>query len=873
MDRKKIVIIDGNSLLFRAYYATSYGDASSIMRTKDGTPTNAIFAFANMLLKILRQFEGGESIFVGFDADGKTFRKEEFSEYKANRKPAPEDLCLQFPISREFLSALGIKCYEEHGIEADDICGTVAKKAAAQGMEVTVYTSDKDYLQLIEDHITVELIKSGMSNLETMTPASMVEKFGFQPKQIIDFKGLRGDSSDNLPGIPGVGDKTALKLILEYGSFDAIVEAAKKGEIKGKVGQAIVDNEDMGRACYRLATIITDAEMPFSIEDLEYEGYDFEKLSQFCAKYEFHQYLSRLPEKLKKSGGALSCPEIETVSSLKGLSLGDEIGLAIDLSTDAYHDEVPAGLALASKNKIYYLSADDARNDDSLKAILEDEGIKKNVYDRKMVEIGLLSLGLQIKGIGFDILLAGYLCDSSLASTPRAVFAFYGADVSASSAPTDLFAIGNPEYTGKIAFYSLALKQKALKGLADAQAEKLYWEIEFPLSEILARMESEGFPLDGKMLSEIGEEFRKKRDGLEMSIHALAGQKFNIASPKQVGEILYTKLGLPAPKNGSTSVETLKELIGYHPIVEAILEYRKYAKLVGTYIDGLLPHIKEDGKIHTCFNQAQTTTGRLSSSNPNLQNISTRDEEGKLIRKAFYYPDRNIKIMSLDYGQIELRILASLSKCQSYIDVFAAGRDVHEETARRIFQIPEGQEVPSILRRRAKAVNFAIIYGTTPFGLADQIECSPKEAAEIIRNFYIHYPEIGEYLSSIVKDVERDGYVTTMFGRRRYLRDINDPVYTKREAARRAALNAPVQGTAADLIKIAMIKVDEFLRKGGYKTKMVLQIHDELLFAVPQEEVEIVYPKIKEIMETCIDLPVKLDAEGSIGSSWYDAKD
>ena len=874
MDKKKLVIIDGNSLLFRAFYATSYGDVSSIMRTKSGIPTNAIFAFANMLSKILQGFQGGESLFVGFDADGHTFRKEEFEQYKANRKPAPQELIEQFPISREFLDAMGIKHYEEHGIEADDICGTIAKLGSKLGYEVTVYTSDKDYLQLIDENVTINLIKSGMSNLEVMTPSSMLEKFGFTPKQIIDFKGLRGDSSDNLPGIPGVGDKTAVKLIQEYETLDAIFEAAKAGKIKGKVGQNIVENENLGRECYKLATILTDAALPFGLDDLEYQGYDYQSIAEFCQKYELRQYLSRIPAALKKGEGSLVAPEVKTVSTLQGISFPDRVGLTLDLSEDTYHDELADGVAISTKEATYYLPREEAKSDKGLRELLENPNIKKCVYDRKLVEIGLHNLGINVEGIDFDLLLASYLIDSSLTDSPKLVYSTYGVDISPSSSQEkDLFSTGEPETSGKMAFYALALEGKARKSLEEVSATKLYEEIEFPLSKILVDIEEEGFPLDGEKLSAIGDEFRKKRDGLEMQIHALAGQKFNIGSPKQVAEVLFGKLGLRDPKGGSTSIDALKEIVDEHPIVEKILEYRKYAKLVGTYIDGLLPHIQRDGKIHTCFNQAQTTTGRLSSSNPNLQNISTRDEEGKLIRKAFYYPGFHTKILSLDYSQVELRILAALSGCKAYIDVFNNGHDVHSETARKIFQIPDGEEVPSLLRRRAKAVNFAIIYGTTPFGLADQIEGTPKEAAEIIRNFYLHYPEVGKYLDSIIKDVESTGYVTTMFGRRRYLRDITDANYSKREAARRAALNAPVQGSAADLIKIAMIKIDKFLKENHYQTKMVLQIHDELLFKVPDTELEEVYPKLKEIMEHAVELPVKLEVEGAAGESWYSAKD
>ena len=869
--KNKIIVIDGNSLLFRAFYATYYGEGSTIMKTREGTPTNAIFAFSNMFAKILQGMSGDESLFVGFDADSKTFRKEEFDAYKANRQPAPPELIPQFAISRELLTALGVTFYEESGIEADDICGTIAKTAAAKGYQVEVYTSDKDYLQLVDDRISVNLIRKGLSDIQRITPETMVETFGFTPLQIIDYKGLRGDASDNLPGIPGIGEKTAVKLINEYGSFDKIVEAAKEGSIKGKVGQNIVEGEELGRTSLRLATILIDAPLPFQIEDLQYHGYSFQDINAFCQKYELKQLPSRLPS-LYKQQEESAMPEVTCHCGLPKIE-EERVGLVLDLPSKLYHDDPAVGVAVAMKNAVYYLDAEEAKTDPNLKALLLDANIKKSVYDLKATIIGLRKLGLPLEGADFDLLLSAYVLDPSLTEAPEVVYSYFGVDVAVKDETTDLFTQNRPEFTAKMAYFAFALRKKALKELAENEAIDLFNNVEVPLSTVLAKMELEGFPLNKAELLEIGESYRAKRDEIEKEVHALAGYSFNVASPKQVGELLFEKLNLADGKAPGTSVEVLRSIQDKHPVVGKILEYRKYAKLVSTYIDGLVPHIREDGKIHTYFNQALTSTGRLSSSNPNLQNISTRDPESKEIRKAFHYEDPNLCIASFDYGQIELRVLAALSHCQSYIDVFSSDRDVHEETARRIFGVPEGMEVPPILRRKAKAVNFAIIYGVTPFGLADQIGTFPKEAAELISNFKNHYPEIEAYLQSILKEVEEKGFVKTMFGRRRYLRDINDSNYAKREAARRAALNAPVQGSAADLIKVAMIKVDKALTEGGYKTKMVLQIHDELVFAMPKEEVETLCPIIEKIMVEAVSLPVKLTVDGSHGRTWYDAKD
>lgn len=868
---KTIYIIDGNSLLFRAFYATSFGDTSNIMRTSSGIPTNAIFAFANMMSKILSSFKGGESLFVAFDADSRTFRKEEYDQYKANRKPCPPELATQFPISREFLDALGILHYEEHGIEADDIAGTLSHLASKEGYKVKIFTSDKDYLQLIDENVEIHLIKTGLSNVNIVTKDNMVEQFGFTPAQIVDYKGLRGDSSDNLPGIPGIGDKTAVKLLQEYGDLETIFLSAKKGEIKGKVGESLIANEEMGRMCYRLAQIKKDCPLPFSLPQTEYEGYAFSLINAFAQKYEMKQLVSRLPLGLKKES-QMELPAIERVSSMEGKEIPNEIGLALDLDGDSYWQGEDLGLAFATSKAIYYLDKESLLKDDAAKKILEDENIKKRVYDGKAIEVSLSKLGIDIKGISGDILLSSYLLDSTSGEKQERSYSAYGVDVS-SSESSDLFNVGFPEKTGKSAYFALILKEKEEKSLQNVDAYSLYKDIELPLSRVLAKMEKRGFPCHKEILEEIGKGFANKRDEIEKEIHQKAGYEFNIGSPKQVAEFLYAKRGLNGGKIGSTSVEVLTDLSKIDPIAGDILRWRKYAKLVSTYVDGLIPHIGKDNKIHTCFNQALTTTGRLSSSSPNLQNISTRDEESKSIRKAFYYDEDDAYILSLDYSQIELRILADLSKCSSYAALFAEGQDVHSQTARAIFGISQNEEVPHSLRRKAKAVNFAIIYGTTVYGLSEQIGCSPKEASEIISAFYQTYPEIQEYLNSIIKEVERKGYVSTKFGRRRYLRDITDPNYAKREAAKRQALNAPIQGSAADLIKIAMLKVDEFLEKGGYKTEMVLQIHDELLFRIPKDEIEIVMPKIKEIMEGCVKLSVPLQVEGNVAKSWFEAKE
>ena len=865
----KAYVIDGNSLLFRAYYATAYGPNPSIMRNKEGIPTNAIFAFANMLNKILSTLKPNDALFVGFDTDKKTFRHKEDANYKANRKECPEDLKIQMPIVRDFLRALNIFTYEKEGYEADDVCGTYAKLAAKEDYNVIIYTSDKDYLQLIEKKITISLLKTGLSNMVIMDKNTMPEAYGFQPLQIIDFKGLRGDSSDNIPGIPGVGDKTATKLIQEYGSLENIIEAAK--DMKSKVGESIITNQEQGRLCKYLATIDINVDMPFEVKDTIYEGFDFEKINTFCNKYELKQFLNRLPNNLQKSNAENLDLNIKRVTSLKGKELGSSIGLALDIEPGNYNRSQIYGLAISDETNHYYLTLEDAKKDQTTLDILQSDKVKKFCFDFKAIKVALSHEKITLDGLLFDALLAIYILDTSMTGDVDSTLRYFGMDISSTKdEELSLFDNSDPERTVRIANGCLKCSNKAFSEIDKRQCLKLYNEVDVPLCNVLAEMEIEGFPLDVKTLEDMGETFKINLENAKKAVYELAQEEFNIDSPKQVGDILFNKLGLkPANKKLSTSVEVLKELADLHPIVPAILLYRKYAKLLSTYVTSLISQVYPDGKIHAMFNQALTATGRLSSSEPNLQNISIRDEEGKLIRKAFFFEDNNYSILSLDYSQIELRILASLSKCNALQQVFLNGSDIHTSTAMKVFhsEHPTSEE-----RRRAKAVNFGIIYGISDWGLAEQINTSPKKAKEIIDSFYMAYPEVGHYFQEISNNVMKDGYVTTLLGRRRYLREVHDSNYQVREFARRAAMNAPIQGTAADLIKIAMIKVNQALKEKKLKTKMILQIHDELLFKVPSEEKQIVLALVKNIMEHALDLDVKLEVDGGYGRTWYDCK-
>lgn len=865
----KVYIIDGNSLLFRAYFATAAMQGDNIMRASDGTPTNGVFAFSNMINKILQGMKQGDSLFVGFDTGKATFRHKEDENYKANRKPCPDDLKIQMPLARNFLKSMGIFWFEKEGYEADDLCGTVAKLASKNGKEVQIYTSDKDFLQLIDKNITVNLIKTGMSNVDVMNEKTMPEKFGFSPLQIIDYKGLRGDSSDNLPGIPGVGDVTAVKLIQEYGNFEAIVEAAKT--MTSKVGQSIVANQDLGRHCYEMAKIETSVELPFTLDDIVYQGYEFSKINDFCSSLDMKQLLNRLPQIFKKvSLEELSSMKYEEVTSLKDIKIGDEIALAIDIEPGNYHDAIVYGLSIFTGEKLVYIREENFKNTPEFADILKNSSIKKYCYDYKAIKVALSHLGFEIEGLYFDVLLAAYLLDSTLDNNAEQIMNYLGFDISSKENELSIFDNSNPERTSKLALGSRKVANKCFTELEQMGCEKLYKEVEIPLASVLSEIEIEGFPLHEDVLTKMGENFRVNLNNIKSRIFEMAGEEFNIDSPKQVGEILYNKMKLADSAKGmSTSVEALKNIIDKHPIVSEILLYRKYSKLLSTYVDGLINHIHGDGKIHAIFNQALTQTGRLSSSEPNLQNISVRDEEGKMIRKAFYYDEEDISILSLDYSQIELRILASLSNCKSLQQVFESGEDIHSATAKRVFHT----ENPTALdRRKAKAINFGIIYGISDFGLAEQVGCSRKEAKEIISSFYEAYPEISEYFRKITEEVNDKSYVSTLLGRKRYLREIHDANYQVREFARRAAMNAPIQGTAADLIKIAMIAVNKALKEKKLESKIICQIHDELLLKVPSKEKEIVYNLVKNIMENAMKLSVKLEVDGGFGHTWYDCK-
>lgn len=862
----KIIVIDGNSLLFRAFYATYY-DPSNIMRTKSGQATNAIFAFSNMITSLLTNLKKGDGIFVGFDAGKDTFRHQEYKDYKANRPELPKDLITQFPIARELLDKLNIVHYECDNLEADDICGIIANKAQKEGYKVYIYTSDKDYLQLIDENITIELIKKGLKDIKEMTPQTFKEEWGFEPIQITDYKGLRGDDSDNLKGIPGVGDKTAKQLISQFGDLESIIQNA---DTKTKVGRNIIEFQDNGRMCKHLAIIAKDQEIPIEVNETIYNGYKFNSVSEFANKYEFKSLVSKLPKLFKQEEKHNEKVNFCEVFDSNSIDFDDKIGIDIDIENVNYHDAVFNGLAFTTSRKTFYISKANLLKDEKLLSILKNPDIKKFAFDFKKVRYVLAKNNIEVNGLFFDLILASYLIDSSIKNDIESVLNYYSIDISYATTKNLLFDDSTKQISIATSFYSIWLFEEIKEKLLARNQYELLVNIEQPLTIVLCDMELEGFPLDKETLLSFKTIYQEKLDILTKEIHLLAGEEFNINSPKQVSHILFEKLNLKSNRKGSTSVEFLEMIKNEHPIISKILEYRKYAKIISTYVDGLIPFIHEDGKVHSTFNQALTTTGRLSSSEPNLQNISTRDEEGKQIRKAFFYKDPTLSILSLDYSQIELRILAHLSDAKSMIEFFNNDEDVHASTAIKIFNLD--REPTSAERRRAKTVNFGIVYGISDYGLSEQLDCPISEAKEIIKNFYQAFPEIKKFLNHLIDDATEKGYAETMFHRRRYLPELQSSQYQVREFAKRAAMNAPIQGSAADLMKVSMIQVYNAIKEKGFKSKIVSQIHDELIFKVYEDEKEEFYKTVKEIMENSVKLKVKLKVDGGYARDWFSAK-
>ena len=877
---KKLLLADGNSMLFRGYYATAYGMR---MTAPDGTPTNAVFAFANMLQKAI-DLISPDSILVAFDAGKHTFRHDIYPEYKGGRKPAPDDLVPQFKLARDYLDAFNIRWAEMPDIEADDLIGTMSDNQ--EGYESIILTSDHDLLQLIDEDTTVLLMKKGITDMDEMTVSSLKDEMGISPIQITDLKGLMGDSSDNYPGIPGVGEKTALKLLYEYGSVENVLDHA--AEIKGKLGEKIRDNKESALLSKRLATIKKDVSLNISAESCAFDP-DYISLTEYLLSLGMRTIASKYREKAEAQRvctseaifpeGIIDSENAEPMRAVgpfcPGELLEGDCSVFVSCSSEPFEFSEFKGVAVSNGKLSAFVKAEDLLSDTELISYLCSSAHRKTGFDIKKSMHILKARGIEAS-FSDDALLAAFIADSGL-SSPDNVFRSFGLEAPSfesiygtSSRPRIADEREEREYSCLMAENIGKLFGKAVDKLREKNMLELYRNMELPLTFILFEMEENGIRCKEDVLSEIAETLKEQVSVLEKGIYSIAGHEFNINSPKQLASVLYDEMGLPSGKKQSTAADVLEKLKYISPIAELILSYRKASKILGTYAEGLKKFIMPDGKIHTVFNQCVTATGRLSSSDPNLQNISVRDEQGRLIRKAFFPSDGNV-LLSSDYHQIALRMLAHMAGEKAMINAFNNDIDIHTQTACDVFGI-KAEDVTKEMRRRAKTVNFGIVYGISDFGLSEQLGISRREAHSFIESYYKSYPGIKSYMDSVVASCEEKGYVSTLCGRRREIPEIKDKNRNVREFGKRAAMNAPIQGSAADLIKIAMINISGKLKEGGYRSKMILQVHDELIFDVPGDELEAVKKIVTDEMTTAMKLDVPLTVECSAGNNWFEAK-
>ncbi|MGN7358135.1 DNA polymerase I [Paenibacillus sp. SAF-054] len=886
----KLILIDGNSIIYRAFFAMP-----PLTNTK-GLHTNAVYGFTNMLLRLIEDHKPTHMM-VAFDAGKITFRHEGYQEYKGGREKTPPELSEQFPLLKELLQGFGISQFELSGYEADDIIGTVSRIAEEAGHEILVVTGDKDMLQLASDHVQVGLTRKGVTEIETYAPAQIEERYGLTPLQIIDLKGLMGDASDNIPGIPGVGEKTALKLLHQFGSVEDVL--ANTSELKGKMKEKIETHADDAVMSKKLATIYREVPLDKSFDEMVFGGLQEETAGPALAKLEFKSLLERLS--FKADGSSADHPAQEQVPAKEiKVEIMDEgnIGMLIEAleAIEALHVETNGenphhadviGAVFSTPEQHYYVPYELLRAEaaEPVRQWLADPSISKRGYDLHRTDLALHWKGIEFAGASFDVQLAAYLLDPTESNqNVHALAAKYGLQMLA--ADEDVFGKGAkyklPE--ADVLSKHLAAKSSAILNLVPQQERELeanemaslFHDLEMPLSRILADMEKQGISVNKDDLTELGKEFEAQISALVTEIYEIAGTEFNLNSPKQLGEILFVKLGLPVVKKTktgySTDAEVLEKLAPYHDIVRLILQYRTIAKLQSTYVEGLLKEISpETGKVHTYYRQTIAATGRLSSQFPNLQNIPIRLEEGRKIRKVFVPSEPDWYILAADYSQIELRVLAHISDDTGLKEAFLHDMDIHTKTAMDVFGV-QADEVDSNMRRSAKAVNFGIVYGISDYGLSQNLNITRKEAARFIDQYFDAFGGVRRYMDDIVRDAKRDGYVTTLLERRRYLPEINASNFNLRSFAERTAMNTPIQGTAADIIKLAMVHMDAALAEKKLKSRMLLQVHDELVFEVPADELEIMKKLVPETMEKALALSVPLKADVSYGTNWYEAK-
>ena len=883
-EKQKLLLIDGNSITFRGFYALFMQTERFV--NHDGLHTSAVFSFKRMLDKILDEVNP-DKILVAFDAGKKTFRTEKYSDYKAGRKKTPEELSEQFPYVKKLLDCYGIKHYELKNYEADDIIGTMSKEAEKSGYEITIVTGDRDLTQLVTNQTTVALTVKGVTEIEYYTPNHLSEKLGISPSQITDLKGLAGDASDNYPGVSKVGEKTALKLLNQYGTIENLYEHIDEFK-KSKMKEHLIEDKEIALTCKNLATIRRDAPLEIGLADIDFVGEDVEKLREFYQSMDFHKFLSELNAKKAEDGpNEEKLPSIVELTSenIDGQQLNVEnASFYLELADENYHTSPFWGFALLADGQCYVSKDVSLLKREPLREFLENKNKTLDVFDGKKTYVSLKRLEIEAESIDFDLLLVSYLLNNTDNSNDLGQLCqkqgyfgvksddeVYGKGAKKKICADELFF----EHLRSKVFAIAFLKQKLMQKLKDNSQDHLYFEIERPLSIVLAKMEIAGIKADKETLETMGSRFKEKISDLESLIYQEAGETFNINSPKQLGTILFDKLALPGAKKTktgySTAVGVLEKLRG-NDIVDNVLLYRQFAKLKSTYIDGLLKVMDQDEKVHTRYTQTLTTTGRLSSVEPNLQNIPVRLEEGRKIRQAFIPSHQGWEIFSSDYSQIELRVLAHISKDENMQKAFKDDLDIHANTAMKIFGLSSPDEVTPNMRRQAKAVNFGIVYGISDFGLAQSIGCRRDQAKTFMETYFESFPGVKRYMTEIVELARNQGYVETLFKRRRYLEGIRSKNFNHRSFAERTAMNTPIQGSAADIIKVAMIKMQETLEKEELKARMLLQVHDELIFEAPEEEIPVLEKLVPSVMDSAVKLDVPLKVESGHGKTWFDTK-
>ena len=853
---EKVVLVDGNNLLFRSYYATAY--SGNLMKNSKGFPTNGLYGLVNMLNKIIKE-ENPKYMLVAFDK-GKTFRHDKYKEYKDGRIKTPEDLLMQFKVAKELVPLMGIKCFEIDNYEADDIIGTYSKIISNDDKyEGLIVSSDKDLLQLINFNITVKLLKS--KDYIMMDENTFKETYGLDPIKMIDLKGLMGDSSDNIPGVKGIGEKTALKLLQKFNSLEGIYENID--DITGSTKQKLIDGKESAIMSKDIATIYKDVPVTYKLSDLIYNG-EQEGLKNMYEELEFYSFL----KKEKKIEVKKDIKPI-ILDSLENVKFKEKIGVFIEINNTNYHKAEMLGIGIYDGENGYFIKKE-LINDLNL------EGYEKYTYDVKKNIVSLNKLGIKFDNCTFDLMIAGYILNYNVKDD----ISYLASELDYNFTPYDVL-IKNKDIDKIIeteavlkAKFIYEVKEKLIEDMKEEKSYDLFKNIEMKLAYVLSSMEIEGIRVNENELSKMGEKLNEKIEKLTKEIYDFAGIEFNIQSPKQLADILFNKLSIPYPKKNpksySTSRDILDKIKEFHPIVDKIIDYRTLTKLYNTYIVGIKSEIKEDGKLHTIYTQTLTRTGRLSSIEPNLQNIPIRYEEGKLIRKAFV-PEENSVLISSDYSQIELRIFAHMSNEEKMIEAFNSDVDIHTKTAMEIFHVNK-EDVTKNMRRDAKAVNFGILYGISSFGLSEDIGTSVKTAKEFMDNYLSAFPKIKEYQKKVVEEAYKNGYVLTIMNRKRKIEELNNTNYIIRNQGERIAENTPIQGSAADILKKAMIDIYEEFEKKNLKSKMILQIHDELIFNVYEKEKNEVKSIIKDKMENVYKLNVPLIVDIEEGKNWYDAK-